>query len=372
MVLNRKLIVCIDGFGYDLISKEDTPFLYENKENGKLNRLETLFAFTGIEYNFFTGKTPEESKIWLEFSRTNSSIFRNYLIKFFSFNRKLKDYMGIILQLLSGRTYLCSLHNIPNKKIKYFDSSVAYGLWKLPFFQRKSFAFYKWPFFIIKREKEKRKIIFRYETDNERIKRLTKDKDLEIYYTQLMEVDKAIHKYGKKSERTKKILKKTDKLLEETSKRFIEENKNSEIIIWSDHGFADIKNYINLEMFLPKRKDYLYFIAGTTVSFWFKNDEVKKEIEKILSSLKQVKKLTNKEYKKYEIPASKQYGELVYFVNKGNYFFPNFYQKNIKERFNAMHGYPDDSELDGFILFENNGKKVNKNLKMKDIFGSLQ
>lgn len=367
---SKKLIICVDGLGYDLISHENTPFLNRFKEESKLHRLETLFAFTGIEYGFFTGETPEKSKIWLEFSKSENSIFRNFIINFLSFSRRLKNYWAIILQLLNKRTYLCSLHNIPNNKIKYFDSSVKYGLWKLPFFQKRDFAFYKWPFFATKKYgKEKRKIIFKYESDEERIKRLIKDKGKEIYYTQLMEVDKTIHKFGKKSEKTKRILGKIDKLLEDISKKFLEE-KNSEIIIWSDHGFADIKNYINLEKILPRRKDYLYFIAGTTVSFWFKNKDAKEEIGKILSSVAFLEKLTIEKAKKYDIPFSEIYGELIYFVKKGNYLFPNFYQKELKERFNAMHGYPNDKELDGFILFED-GKKVNKNLKIKDIFWSL-
>lgn len=367
MVLNKELIICADGFGYDLISEENTPFLYKAKKLEELQRLETLFAFTGIEYSFFTGKEPEENKIWLEFSRTKDSIFKNLLLRFLSFNKKLRTYFGIFLQLLNGRTYLCSLHNIPSDKLKFFDSSVKYGLWKLPFFQGKNFAFYKWPFFITQKNgREKRKIIIKYENDEERLKRLVKEKDKDIYYTQLVGLDKIIHKYGKKSREVSNYLKKTDKLLWQISKGF------EKFVIWSDHGFADIKNYINIEKILPKCEDYFYFIAGTTISFWFKNQKIRRVIEEKFSKIKELKKLTPEITKKYRIPFSENYGELIYFVDKRNYFFPNFYQKSLKERFVSMHGYSEDKELDGFIFIKNNGKSAKKNLKIKDIMGILQ
>jgi predicted AlkP superfamily pyrophosphatase or phosphodiesterase len=208
-----------------------------------------------------------------------------------------------------------------------------------------------------------------------RFKRLIEKKGFEIYYTQLMEIDKTVHKYGKISEKTQEILEKTDKLLGKITEKFLKQNKDSEVIIWSDHGFADIKNYIDVKKILPKRKDYLYFIAGTTVSFWFENENIKKEIEKKISQIKLLKKLTPKIARKYNIPLKEKYGESIYFLEKGNYLFPNFYQKSENEKFKAMHGYPDNSEMDGFILLSSEqgktGKKVKKNLKIKDIIRIL-
>ena len=53
-------------------------------------------------------------------------------------------------------------------------------------------------------------------------------------------------------------------------------------------------------------------------------------------------------------------------IKRGNYFFPNLYQKDEKEKFKAMHGYPDDEELNGFLI-TNSKKKVNKSLKINEI-----
>jgi predicted AlkP superfamily pyrophosphatase or phosphodiesterase len=364
--MNSKLIVCIDGLGHDLISKENTPFLQEFGNKNHLSVLKTFFAFTGIEYSFFTGNTPEENKIWLEFSKSENSVFNNPLLRFFSFNKKIRTYLGAIYQLLCGRTYISALHNIPAEKLKYFDSSAKQGLWKLPYFQSKSFSFYKWPFFVTKNGREKKRIIFKYESDEERLCRLMKEKNKEVYYTQLMSLDKCLHKFGKGSSEEKNTLIRLDKIIGYHINKFLEENKDGEIFIWGDHGFADIQKYINLEKILPKRKDYLCFIAGTTASFWFKNGEIKKDILEALSKIKEGRILNKKTAKKYKIPLNEKYGEIVFYIKKGNYFFPNFYQRKENEKFKAMHGYPDDGELDGFLI-TNSKKRVNKSLKISEI-----
>ncbi len=365
--MKSQLIICIDGMGKDLISKENTPFLYDfGKKNCSLE-LKTLFAFTGLEYCFFTGENPEKSKIWLEFIKSDRSIFNNSVLKFLSFNKKIRTYFGALIQLINGRTFISGLHNIPKNKLKYFDSSIKQGLWKLDFFKNKKFCFYKWPFFVTE---NKKKMILKYESDGGRLKRLLNANKKEIYYTQLMEIDKTIHKYGKKHKKTKEVLKKIDSLIEIYAQDYLNKNKSGEIFIWSDHGFADVKNYINLFKFLPNRKDYTYFIAGTTVHFWYKNKEIKKEILKSLKSVKNLNILDKNSAKKYHIPLDEKYGNLIFYLTKNNYFFPNFYQMRDLERFKSMHGYPDNKELNGFLI--TNKRIKQKALKIEDVIEILR
>jgi predicted AlkP superfamily pyrophosphatase or phosphodiesterase len=362
--MNPKLIICVDGLGYDFVSQENTPFIYSFGKEHYLSKLETLFAFTGLEYSFFSGKSPEEHKIWFEFVKSSNSLFDDAILRGLSFNGKIRTYWGAFLQLLNKRTWVSGLFKIPKDKLKYFDTSVKEGLWKLSFFQKEKFVFYKWPFFITKNGFEKRKIIFKYEKDSERLKRLLDEKNKDIYYTQLMEFDKLLHKVGKKSKDVKKILKRIDKILEKNVKRFLSINPNGEVFLWSDHGFSDVVNYIDLENNLPKSKDYIYFIAGTSAHFWFKNEDIKQKIIKILSEFKNIKILNKETAKKYHIPFIKEYGDLFCYVEKGNYIFPNFYQRTSKEKFKSMHGYPDNDELNGFFL---SNKKIPKKLKMYQV-----
>jgi len=360
-----KIIICIDGLGKDFISEKDTPFLYDYSKKNSFFELETLFATTGIENCFFTGRTPKESNIWLEFIKKDNSVFDNFLLRFF--RGKLRDYFGAFLQLLRKRTWISGTHNIPLSKIKYFDSVIKDNIWKLNYFKDKSFSFYKWPFHVIK-DKEKIKIVFRYEDDRERLGRLLSPKNKDIYYTQLMGIDKVVHKYGKRSLETKKALKRIDDLM----KYFVERYGDEEIIIWSDHGFCDIKKYINLFKILPKRQDYLYFIAGTTAHFWFENNEVKEEILKSVEGIKEIKVLDEEKADGFDINIDRKYGDLVIYVEKTNFFFPNFYQKNLNERFVSMHSYPNDKELNGFLVTNKDVNRNNKTLKMKEAINILQ
>lgn len=367
-----KLIICIDGLGKDLISEENTPFLYKFSKENYFFELKTLFSSTGIEYSFFTGKSPDKTNIWLEFCKSENSVFNNKLLRMFSFNKILKNYIAAGVQYINGRTWISGVHNIPKDKLRYFDTCVKENLWNLKFFKEKSFSFYKWPFFVTKNHKEKIKIIFNYESDEERLKRILKEKEKEIYYTQLMSIDKIIHKYGKNNEKTKFALKKIDKIMEKYITKFLEEKENLEVFIWSDHGFAGINNYIDIEKILPKRDDYLYFVAGTTISLWFENEKVKEEVLKRLLKIKNISILNKKLAKKYKIPLNNRYGEVILFVDKGNYFFPNFYQNSEKEKFVSMHIYPDDRELNGIFITNKKIKKKTKSLKIDEIIDFLK
>jgi len=365
----QKLIICIDGLGKDLISKENTPFLASFKN---IAELETLFATTGIEYTFFTGQNPDKTGIWLEFVKANPSIFNNILLKISP--KKIKNYIAAAIQYSNKRTWISGTHNIPKNKLKYFEPCVKQNIWKLPFFQSKSFSFYKWPFFIQKdsknkNKKQKTKIIFKYENDDQRLTRILKSKQKEIYYTQLMSIDKTIHKFGKTSNQTKKAIKQIDKILKKHITKFLKQNPNAEIFLWSDHGFTDIKNCINIKKLLPRNKDYIYFIAGTTIHFWFKNKQIESQIKKTLSKITELKILDKKIAKKYNIPLDKKYGKLTYFVKKENYIFPNFYQKTEKEKFISMHDYPDNKELNGFLI---SNTTLPKKLKINQALKYLQ
>jgi len=351
----KQLIVCLDGLGYDQISKGNTPFLYGLKQKSKLIELETLYAWTGIEFSFFSGQMPEKHNIWFEFIRKDNSLFK-YVKPFGIFGRKMADYGAVAIQLLAGRTQLSKTYNIPFKLLDRFDTSATKNIWSLPFFKNKKYICYKWPFFV---ENGRTKLIFRHESDKERLKRLIDNLSdgIEIYYTQIVGLDKIIHQFSQHHWQTINKLKEIDKLAKEYYGKFLEYFPQGEVYYWSDHSFSDIKNYLDIQSIMPKSKDYLAFYGGTHISFWFDNKVIKNKIIKILSSIKEGYILTEEDRINQHIPLDTKHGQLIFAIKPNNFICPNYYQRS-KNDFVSMHGY--DTRL-----FDKNGilasnKKIEK------------
>jgi len=186
----------------------------------------------------------------------------------------------------------------------------------------------------------------------------------------LMGVDKTIHKYGKKSNESQKAIKKVDGIVKRYVNDFLNKNQKGEIFLWSDHGFSDIEEYINLESILPlKKEDGIYFIAGTTTHFWFKNEDSKKKFLEKIHKIKKIYILNKKTADNFGIPFDRKYGDLIIYTKKKNFFFPNFYEKYEGEKFLSMHGYPNDKELNGFLL---SNKKIPKKLKIHEVMNYIK
>lgn len=358
-----KLIVCIDGIMEDMISKETTPFLYNFAKTNTLVRLKTLLAFTGIPFTFFSGKNPDETDIWTEFVYSPKKSPFKFAKPFSFLGNESISYISAFSQYISGRTLLTKIYNIPAGKAGNFDTPTRGNIWKLKFFTNKNFICYKWPFFV----KNKNATIKFYEDDNARCKRVVRsiDNKIEIYSLQLLGLDKTAHHYGLHHQETIKKLREIDKVIEGMINSFRKKILNLEIFLWSDHGFVDVKRYVNLQELMPVDKSYIAFYGGTTAQFWFRNENIRESIKKILTKLKCGHILTDKERKKYHIPPSKRQGELIFIINPGYMIFPNYYQRTEKEKFRAMHGYaPDKVNCDGIFL--TNKKIEGKTIEMKD------
>jgi len=332
----KQLIICLDGLGFDLVSETNTPFLFRLEKEGKLSELETLFAWTGIEFSFFSGKMPDEHNIWFEFIRKDNSILK-YAKPFSIFGRKAADCAAVLIQLIGGRKQIGKTYNIPFKLLDGFDLSSEKNIWQTSFFGNKRYLCYKWPFLV---RNGKIGLIWKYESDKQRMKRLSNNlsDDIDVYCVQLVGMDKIIHKYGKESAETDRKLKEIDDLAEKYYSKFLEKFPQGEIYYWSDHSFCDIQNYLNIQSIMPKKSGYLAFYGGTHISLWFDGKDIKEEIINILSSVKEGYFLSKEDRTNQHIPLTKEHGEVIFAVRPGNLICPNYYQKS-KNDFASMHGY---------------------------------
>ena len=357
------LMVCLDSLGYSLLTKENTPYLYELSKKLYKARLKTLLAFKGVEQTLFTGKSPQQTNIWMELKYTKS-LFKYY--KYTPLNNKILTYPAIVHQLIKKRTNLITLENIPKNLLPFFDTSTTQNIWKTEFFKNKSFICYKWPFFV---KNNKIKIDIFKRTDLYKINKLIRSiqPNIDLYYLHLTDLDKFIHLHKTNSTETINKIKQLDNQIKYLLETFQSHYQNLNIILWSDHSQVNIENLINIQKLMPKSKDYIAFYGGTIVSFWFKNNNIKEQITNILKKIKQGKILTKEDKKHYQIPDTKEYGDLIFLINPKYLIYPNYYQK-IKP-FKAMHGYaPDKADLDGFLI---TNKKITKILTLDQAYKEL-
>ena len=361
----KTLILYIDALGYNLISKENTPFLYKFGKENSLIKLKTLLGYTGIENAFISGKNPNETGVWTEFIYKKN--FLGKILKFIPLSNSILSYPYALLSYIKGNTFLSKLHNIPRKYFDVFSSSVTEGLWKREYFQNKTFVYYGWPFFVVN---NKVKLDFVKRNDEYKVRKFIKsfNNNIDLYFIHTVDLDKTLHESGLNHKNSIEELKKQDNYSNLIVSEFQSKFKDSKIIIWSDHGFINIKDFINIkEIALKFNVDY--FLDSTLARFWFKDENTKKELINELSKIKNGKILNLKDKDFYNIPLGKEYGELLFAANPGFLILPNFYQGN--KPLKGMHGYmPDKANLDAFLIIN---RKINKkSLNMSEVLPLLE
>lgn len=347
----KKLVVCLDGLGHNMISRENTPFLYSYSRENNMAELKTLLAFTGVEFSFFSGEFPDKHDVWLEFAYSPATSPFKWQKNLRFLGRRLLSLATALRMYASGSNFLTKLYNIPFDKLGSFDVASRKNIWDLRMFRGRKHVCLKWPFIV---KDGRRSIIFRYKDDRERCKTLIEsiDDETEVYAVQLVGLDKVMHKHGFGREAREKM-KEIDSLARETVEAFMEKVPDLDVILWSDHGFVDVKRYVDLQSMMPERDDYMAFYAGTTASFWFKSKDSESAVMKKLRGLEFGEVLSRGERKRYHIPASERHGELIFALKPGIMIFPNYYQRGENERFRMMHGYPPDRCDSNGILITN-------------------
>lgn len=354
----------MDAMPFRLFNKENVPFIYEFSNKGSIARLKTLLAYTGIEHCFATGKEPDETGIWTRFAYNEKS--RLKIFKYLPLPRKILDYLIALKLYIQGSKFLSMGYNIPRRLFDKFDVSVTHGLWQNEFFQKSGFIYYGWPFFV-KNNKVQLDIFTREESY--KVNKLIKEfnEKIDLYFIHLVDLDKVMHEYGVESLESKRKMKEQDKLIKEMATKFIERfGGNNKIVIWSDHGFLDVKGVVDVKNKIPG--EITAFYDSTIARFWFRNDIEKRIVVGILKNIENGRVLSNEERLKYKIPMSRKYGDVLFISDPGYLILPNYHQGN--KRIKGMHGYmPDKADTDG--IFVSNIKLNKKVIEMRECKGII-
>jgi len=382
--MNKKVIILIDAFRWDYISKVYTPFLYFLSNNSYY--IKQIIPAPGFceRTELFAGLGPFDSKMFLAYSfksKTSKTLNLNFLqyleslkisdYKFFLFGKKIT--VKKLIRVLASKILKRNFQLIPFDFIDFFELSE----------DKYSMDDKRFPLDNLIKDLNRLGIKYsmttftglNYEssTDNERIelfKKEIKDKSLRYQFLYLGEIDFLGHKYGPKSLKKSEELLNFDKKIKGIITSIKSISKNIEIQLIGDHGMSEIQSTFDIEaeinsffnLYKLKRvKDYIYFIDSNYLRVWFFSDTKtnKLKFKEYFKDKKDGSFLSDQDLKSLN-SGRRKYGDVLWCANEGVLLFPNFFNYSILK---GMHGYlKSSSDSNGFYIKEKEGIE---NIKIK-------
>ena len=384
----KTIILFLDAFRYDDLTKENCPYIYELAKNGASGRLHTLAGYH-VEYSMLSGYYPLTHNIWcwyyydggnscFKWIKPLKSLFKAIdKTPLRNISRAFISYATMLFRYAKGKTRLLKVNEIPIEKLSNFNISVdkfytdknslnVPTLFDILRKNNKRFFALEYPW---KTTNEKMKLAF-FEKSDEANFMVLKNKineNHDVLYCHIWNLDSLQHKYGIKSKEVFEHI----KLIDNNVKDLVETAKarygNVNVVIFSDHGMTPVKETINA-LEIIKDYDADYFLGSTMVQIWLKDKEKKTEIKQRFLKLNcQVYDESN--IKEVKIPFRREFtGDLLIAARPGYQFYPDFFRKDKKA--SAMHGYiTKNRDLDGIFIVkgENVKKREIKEASLVDI-----
>ena len=356
------VMILIDAFSSDYLSKEDTPFLYSMANNEYHYKIDPLFAYRGIEATIFSGVSPNIHKIWTEFclkanvmevkKEKMDTIFKKIIkIADAVSNDRLSIASRYLYQKYILKSGMSMPARIPVDVSDYFKITQPY------IFKPHALGEIPTLFDILKENNDN--FIFLAppitkgdgEVLNKTLQMINKE-NYNFWFMKFGNLDSLGHKFGPRSEELKKGLQRVDFRVEQVVNQFQAKYRDPIFIILSDHGMTEVKKTVNImreleELNLSMCKDYIMFLDSTMARFWFFNQKARTKIMEKLSNIQDGYILDSTNLKQLGIDkVGDRYGEEIFVLEDGYTFFPDFFRRSSPPK--GMHGYA--FELDNPIL----------------------
>lgn len=364
--MKKTLILWIDAINKSFITKQDMPFLHSLANKYGVGELKQCFGYSSIAASFFTGLYPNKHGQFVLYKKGDNK--NNVLLKLLP--RGIASYYFNLKKYISHDDFTAPLINkkgfvlAQNKQYYHKDALNAKTLFDFLKENDIKYLYYQWP---IVADSNKTQLSFCRNSDKSRVNKFLKlcNKDYDIFFLHLWNMDKCGHKYGPEDSNYKLKLREQDDLIRKVIDKF-DLNKDN-VVIWSDHGMIEVNKSINIESRLPKKEGYSYFLDSTMARFWFDNDEIKKEITNILKNIKEGHLLSKEKKEEYKINfLHNEYGDEVFLLKPGMIILPNFFQDSLIK---GMHGYDLTNKKEYGITIIN--KKFKKNINIVDLLPTI-
>lgn len=331
--MNKNLIVFIDAFPYK--SLKHAKYLSSFSHKAKV--IPGIGYSINVKAEIFGDYTPDDAGFFCEWMYDPNAPLRKYqsifsLIHNFS---RLNYYGDRILHKVISKLLGENIFNIPFNCLGYFKISgnCAYeDNFHLPtIFSENSF---------------KKVLYSRYPSTGNRdqqvfseAKKVVNEDVYTNIFVALADLDYLTHMVGVGSpEHTKKI-KQLDEELGSLCTQFLEKNPDANLIILSDHGMANVKGSVKVDLEShfgePSEESYIQFIDSTMLRVWTFKKSLGEDIEEYLSSFSHGMILTPEERKKFGV-FSRKFGDIIFLLNEGLVFRPSYFGRKLPR---AMHGY---------------------------------
>jgi hypothetical protein len=173
-------------------------------------------------------------------------------------------------------------------------------------------------------------------------------------YFFLGSIDSYSHKYGQDAPETIERMGKLDKLVEEQYQAYSRLVPDFDFFVFSDHGHIPSPERIDIhDVFRrngSKLSRFIHLVESNYARFWFRNDQERETIEKILAKIPEGFILRDEHYERYHLKMpDNRYGDLVFYLDAPYLFSKTIWGFSRGQK--SMHGYlPDHPASDGVFL----------------------
>ena len=318
------LLYFMDGVKFDMMKKY-MPFL------SSLNTKPLISEFgysCACHATMYTSRYIEEHKTWFIWKRGDHSPYRwiNCIpgLKYMNF-LPLELALGKITRKLSHNSSYSGVSCLVNLPLKYWPLFEPCDdvMWNDPDWKSEMPNMFS----IMRDNKVKHDIIALHRgtgaDDVFTEEKLADYKNDDFIYFFIGYTDNIMHTYGENGEEAHKYLDKVDAFIRKTYEKACKYHDDVTVIAYSDHGHIDLKApYIDINDYFRaeglKVNHYIHLIESNYARFWFRNEEERREVNKVIKRLEREGlgfELDDKYRKMYHLRLDpREHGELIFYL----------------------------------------------------------
>lgn len=341
----KKLLIFIDGLNYN-VAMEHFPLVAE----GKCIPVRPGIGFSNNIYpEMLCGLTPDDIGYFNEWSPSGLKV-RKRILRILDIFRSYPYINAGIRKIIMRKLFRLDFANIPFRYTGLFLPQGSHKFSDLP----KTSILHEYDYSIkdaIDSGKKRRERDFKILND------LEVNLENENTFISLLDLDHTSHVFGTRSKEVIEHLHEVSEKLSKIVSRFTEFDELNEVYLFSDHGMVDVEKEIDFKIedvfgFMSP-STYLYFVDSTYVRIWIYDESLREEMKIWLDKQDYGKLVEADERAEFGL-TNPDFGHLVFRLNEGNMFVPNFYGGRVNK---AMHGYSPDLDSQQAIFWSN--KEVN-------------